>query len=48
MEFKENYRSNWKNHFFECPTQEAHSKFSVTNQKDEDLWEEPSNTGTRP
>jgi len=32
--------------FFEYPIQESHSKFSATNQKDEDLWEGPANTGT--
>jgi hypothetical protein len=31
-----------------CSTQESHSKFSVTNQKDKDLWEEPSNSKMRP
>jgi hypothetical protein len=33
--------------FFEYPTQESHSKFSVTNHKDEDLREDPSNAGSR-
>jgi len=32
---------------FECPVQESHSKFSVTNQKDEGLWEDPSNAGPK-
>jgi len=34
--------------FFVCPTPEWHSIFTVTNRKDEDLWEDISNVGTRP
>jgi len=33
--------------FFECLSQESHSKFPVTKQKEEDLWEGPSNAVTR-
>jgi hypothetical protein len=31
--------------FFECLAEESHFTFSVTNQEDEDLWEEPSDAG---
>jgi len=34
--------------FFKLSTQESHSKFSVTNNKDEDHWENPSNASTGP
>jgi len=34
--------------FFEYTAQESHSKFSVTDQKDEDLWENRSHDATRP
>jgi hypothetical protein len=34
--------------FFEFSTQESHSKFSITNEMDKDLSEDPSNAGTRP
>jgi hypothetical protein len=27
--------------FFECPSEEFHSKFSVTNQRDEGICEDP-------
>jgi hypothetical protein len=33
--------------FSERPVQESHSKFCITNQKNEDLQEHPSNFGTR-
>jgi len=33
--------------FFERLDQESHSKFSFTIQNDEDLWEVPSNGGTK-
>jgi len=36
-----------KNMFFELTTQEYHSEFSITNQKEKELWEDPSNTGMR-
>jgi hypothetical protein len=36
-EFTESYRSYWTYQVLQMP----HSKFSVTNQKDEDLWEDP-------
>jgi hypothetical protein len=32
---------------FEFPAPECHSKFSVVNQNDDDLWEDPLNAGTR-
>jgi hypothetical protein len=31
-----------------CPAQQSHSKFSVTNQLDEDLWGDHTNDGVRP
>jgi hypothetical protein len=34
--------------FFECTAQESYSKFFVINQKDENIWEDPSNAGSRP
>jgi hypothetical protein len=36
-----------KTRFFECTAQKSHSKFSITNQNDEDLWSDPKNAGTR-
>jgi len=33
---------------FECPAEESRSRFSITSQMDEDLWEDPSNADTRP
>jgi hypothetical protein len=46
-ELIENYRSNWKSHVLQMPTQESSSYFPVTNQMDKHLWEDPSNTGMR-
>jgi hypothetical protein len=48
MKFKENYRSNWKNHVFQMP----HSKIpfqilSVNKKQDEAPWEDPPNTEMR-
>jgi len=40
MEFVEHYTCNWKNHALLMSTQESHYNFSVTNEKDEDLWED--------
>jgi len=36
-----------KTMLFECPSQESHFKLSITNQKDEDLWKDPSNASMR-
>jgi hypothetical protein len=47
MEFIENHRRNWKEKVLECPAQESHSKFSVTNQKYENLWKDPPHAGMR-
>jgi hypothetical protein len=48
IEFIENYRYiSKKNMFLECPAQESLSKLSVTNQKEEDLWEDTSDCATR-
>jgi hypothetical protein len=48
MEFVENYKSDWKNHGLQIPNSRIHSKFSVTNQKGKDLWEDTSNIDMRP
>jgi hypothetical protein len=41
MEFIESCRENWKIQLFECPPQESHSKFPVTNKMDEDAGMRP-------
>jgi hypothetical protein len=47
MEFKEHYRSDWRNHAVQMPPK-THSKFFTTNQKNkDDFWEDPSNTDRR-
>jgi hypothetical protein len=47
MEFIDNYRCNWKNHVLEMAAQESRSEFFVTNQEDDDLWQDPSYTVTK-
>jgi hypothetical protein len=47
MESIENYRCNWKTMFFERLSQKSNSEFSVTDRKEEGVWENPSNAGMR-
>lgn len=44
MEFIEDYRAM----FYKCFAEESLSKFFITNQWDEGLWGDPTNTSIRP
>jgi len=45
MEFTEDYILTGRNTSVDWPSQESHYRF--TNQKDDDLWEDPSDSGIR-
>jgi hypothetical protein len=47
MEFRENCISSQENKFFESPASQSLPSFPFNNQKDDDLWEDPSNADTR-
>jgi hypothetical protein len=34
--------------FYDCPGQEPHSKFTISNQMDKEVWKDPSHAGMRP